>query len=125
MTYQIPQQLEYKEKIMFGLTFKQLAYALIFGIPAIITLKVFGLTVGLTFAFFLAAIGVCFMFFDFDEKVKDYFNFFKYREVALFKNVEKSFYDSFGIKEIKDKFIIDKTGKKIAVLKINPINYNI
>ena len=125
MTYQIPQQLEYKEKIMFGLTFKQLAYALIFGIPAIITLKVFGLTVGLTFAFFLAAIGVCFMFFDFDEKVKDYFNFFKYREVALFKNVEKSFYDSFGIKEIKDKFIIDKTGKKIAVLKINPINFNI
>jgi len=28
--YEIPQQLEYKEKIVFGLTFPQIAYALIF-----------------------------------------------------------------------------------------------
>ncbi|MBS3165532.1 PrgI family protein [Candidatus Woesearchaeota archaeon] len=30
MSYEIPQQLEYKEKIIFGLTFQQLLYALIF-----------------------------------------------------------------------------------------------
>ena len=28
--YEIPQQLEYKEKIVFGLTFGQLMYAMIF-----------------------------------------------------------------------------------------------
>jgi hypothetical protein len=30
MAYEIPQQLEYKEKIMFGLNFKQLAYLFVF-----------------------------------------------------------------------------------------------
>ena len=30
MGYEIPQELEYKEKIMFGLTFPQLAYAFLF-----------------------------------------------------------------------------------------------
>jgi hypothetical protein len=30
MAYEIPQQLEYKEKIIFGLTFKQLAYLFLF-----------------------------------------------------------------------------------------------
>ncbi|MBS3162414.1 PrgI family protein [Candidatus Woesearchaeota archaeon] len=32
MAYEIPSQLEYQEKIIFGLTFKQSMYAVIFGI---------------------------------------------------------------------------------------------
>ncbi len=31
MAYEIPQQLEYQEKIMFGLTFGQLGYLFLFG----------------------------------------------------------------------------------------------
>ena len=34
MAYEIPQKLEYNEKIAFGLTFKQLAYALFFSFIA-------------------------------------------------------------------------------------------
>jgi len=36
MAYQIPQQLEYKEKIMFGLTFRQLTCAFILGFISLI-----------------------------------------------------------------------------------------
>ena len=42
MTYQIPQQLQYKEKIMFGLDFKQLAYAFVFGLICVILFKTVG-----------------------------------------------------------------------------------
>jgi len=31
MSYEIPQQLEYREKVVFGLTFSQLAWAMLFG----------------------------------------------------------------------------------------------
>ncbi|MDP2909182.1 MAG: hypothetical protein Q8N77_05230 [Nanoarchaeota archaeon] len=31
MSYEIPQQLEYQEKVVFGLTFSQLAWAMLFG----------------------------------------------------------------------------------------------
>ena len=36
MAYQIPQQLEYKEQIIFGLTLRQVIYAIIFGLLAFI-----------------------------------------------------------------------------------------
>ncbi len=122
MTYQIPQQLEYKEKILFGLTFKQLAYALVFGIPAIISFKIFGLTLGFVSAFFLAAFGVCFMFFDFDKKMRDYYLFLKSRKIILKK---EDLYGFFGIKEISKNTILTTKNKKIAILRVNPINFSI
>ncbi len=125
MAYEIPQQLEYREKIMFGLTFKQLAYALVFGIPAIIALKAFGMAIGFVIAFLLAALGVCFMFFDFDKRIKEIYYFSKYREVVLTKEVKDSFFQFLGVKEIKDDLIIDSKGKKIAIIKIDPINFSI
>ena len=65
MTYQIPQQLQYKEKIMFGLTFKQLAYASIFGFIAFVFFKIMpywqaGFVVALSFTL----LGLGFVFFD-------------------------------------------------------------
>ena len=50
--YEIPQQLEYKEKIVFGLTFKQLAYA--FGFFPIIFFLIFKLNVNIGVRIFLA-----------------------------------------------------------------------
>ena len=35
MPYEIPQKLQYEEKIIFGLTFRQLIYAAIFIVPAL------------------------------------------------------------------------------------------
>jgi len=120
MGYEIPQQLEYKEKIMFGLTFKQLGYGGLFG--SIALLLFFRLPFGLyvrgmissVFTFF----GVLFMFFNFDSFLVAFVNWFKNRKVdgekfKQFKNV----------KEIKDNLIV--TNKSLSVLKVEPINFKI
>ncbi len=126
MTYQIPQQLEYKEKIMFGLTFKQIAYAVIFGLIALILYKISPLwQLGFILALFSCIIAAGFMFFDFDARIKDYWFFFKFKEVILTKELKDSFFSFLGIKKIEDNLIIDSKGKKIAILKINPINFSI
>ncbi len=39
MSYEIPQQLKHKEKIVFNLTFSQLGYATIFSIPILLLFK--------------------------------------------------------------------------------------
>ena len=54
MSYEIPQQLEYKEKIIFGLTFSQLLYALIFSPLALAFL--FKLPLALTYRVILVLI---------------------------------------------------------------------
>ena len=123
MAYQIPQQLEYKEKIMFGLTFKQLAYALIFGILSLLFFK----QINNTFLkFFLAilssSLGVGFMFLNLGGILKDYWIFFRFqKEVKGSKKLVKFL----EIKDLKDDVIINSKNKKIAVIKVRPINFQI
>ena len=88
MAYEIPQQLEYKEKIMFNLTFKQLAYAFIFGLLAILCIKKSpNQYLGFCLALFPSITAIAFMFFDLETKLKNYKSFLKYRK--LFKNDPK------------------------------------
>lgn len=122
MAYQIPQQLEYKEKIMFGLTFKQLAYAIFFSILAIVNFKIINNNYGFAFAFFWACIGVSFIFFDLESKIRDYWFYYKSRKIQLTKDNANSF---LGIKEIKEGLIVMNNDKKVAILKISPINFSI
>jgi len=81
--YEIPQQLEYKEKIVFGLTFGQLFYAMLFfplafylffKLNARLEIRVF-----LTFIPVLLATG--FMFFDLADKIKDGVGWFRLRKL--------------------------------------------
>jgi type IV secretory pathway VirB4 component len=123
MTYQIPQQLTYKEKIMFGLTFKQLVYALIFGVVALALFKIISYTpIATVLAFLTSLIGVCFMFFDMDMILRDYYYYFRFRKITLMK---KDIYSFFGVTDIKEDCIINVKGKKIAVIKVTPINFSI
>lgn len=100
--YEIPQQLEYKEKIVFGLTFGQLMYAMIF-IP--IAIIFFRLNVPLPLKIFLSAIpcvwGAGFMFFDFSGHIKNWYVWYKFRKLKDLYHMEKFFL----IQEIKDNFI--------------------
>ena len=121
MTYQIPQQLAYQEKIMFGLTFKQLLYAFLFGtISLLIFRKISNLTLGIILATIPSAIGLGFIFFDLEEKIKNYYLYCKLR-----KSENKKLAELFGIKEIKDNLIITSKNKKIAILKVNTVNFSI
>ncbi|MBU0761377.1 MAG: ATP-binding protein, partial [Nanoarchaeota archaeon] len=121
MPYQIPQQLAYKEKIMFGLTFKQLAYAFVFGLLSLLFFKrIDGLYLKFSLVILSSALGVGFMFLNLAEILKDYWVFFRFqREVKGSKKLVKFL----GIKDIKDNVIINSKNKKIAVLKIRPINF--
>ncbi len=122
MAYQIPQQLEYREKIMFGLTFKQLAYALGFGIFSFIVFRKVIFPFGFVLSFILASIGIGFMFLDFDVKIKNYYFYFKSRK---FSTKIGDFSKFVGFNKIQDDVIIDSRNKKIAILKVNPVNFSI
>ncbi len=90
--YEIPQQLAYKEKIVFGLTFEQLLYALIFLPIAIIFFK---MNIPLQVKVFLILIPVSlaagFMFFDLKSKIKNWYWWFKFRDIKDNKKIEKLF----------------------------------
>jgi len=123
MSYQIPQQLEYKEKIMFGLTFKQLMYAFVFGLTGILFYK----TITNPYAkysliFTSSMLGIGFMFLSFDKLLKNYVIFFKNRKLTKDSIKLQQF---LGIKNVEEKCIILSTNKKVSVLKVQPINFSI
>ena len=101
--YEIPQQLEYKEKIVFGLTFGQLIYGLIFFPFAFYFFfrlnAPLGVRVFLTFIPVTIASG--FMFFDLTRHIRNFISWYKFREVKLKWILEKLF----GVKEIKEDYI--------------------
>ena len=123
MPYQIPQQLAYKEKIMFGLTFKQLVYAFVFGLLSLLFFKrIDGLYLKFTLVILSSALGVGFMFLNLAGILKDYWVFFRFqREVKGSKKLIKFL----GIKDVRDSVIINSKNKKIAILKVRPINFTI
>jgi len=120
--YEIPQQLEYKEKIIFGLTFSQLAYAFAFFPIAFFFL--FKLNASLAVRFFLAMFPVCigigFIFFDLGTQLKKWLIWFRLRELKKKEKIEQFF----SIKKIEDNLIYTQK-EKLAVLKIDSINFQI
>jgi len=104
--YEIPQQLEYKEKIVFGLTFGQMMYALIF-FPIAFSFF-FRLNASLGVRVFLTFIPVSlaagFMFFNLSSHIKNWVIWYRLKEIKTKDKMEKLF----GIKEIKDDLICTK-----------------
>lgn len=73
--YEIPQELKYKEKIVFGLTFRQLAWAILF-LPIVLLILAkthYDLTTKLFIASIPAILASLFMFFNFSTKLKNFF----------------------------------------------------
>ncbi|MEK6917830.1 MAG: DUF87 domain-containing protein [Nanoarchaeota archaeon] len=165
--YEIPQQLEYKEKIVFGLTFKQLAYA--FGFFPLVFFLLFKINASWAVRIFLAiypaSLAVGFIFFDLDEKLKKWISWFMLREISAkrekgkidklwemiseknkkflierwkrMKKDKEGFWfklskwlnrnrikEFFSIIKVEDNLIYTKKNK-IAVLKVEPINFDI
>ena len=120
--YEIPQQLEYKERIVFGLNFSQLAYALVF-FPIVFSI-LFKLDLPIEARVILslipASLAVGFMYFDLLSKLKDWHSWYNLREI---KDPEK-INSVFELGQIKDNYIFYKN-KKISILKIDSINFGI
>jgi conjugal transfer ATP-binding protein TraC len=122
MSYQIPQQLQYKEKIMFGLTFKQLAYAFVFGILALSSFRVAGNEIGTVLALFFIVSGACFVFLNVEDYIKSWAVYLKFRKANKGDEKLEKFLE---VKEIENDLIVLDKKKKVAILKIYPMNFGI
>jgi len=120
MTYDIPPPLQHKEKIIFGLTFIQLAYAL----PSLllILLLIFKLPLPIEFSGAISIIplslAVFFMFFDGKNKTTNFIKHLKTQEADVENNKLK---DVINIKEVKEE-VVYTPKNKLAVLEVIPLN---
>jgi hypothetical protein len=107
MAYEIPQKLQYEEKIIFGLTFRQLVYALIFLVPSlVIFLKTsFNIFIKLAICAVLISLGVMFMFFNLSRLIKNFLAWKKFRLALLMDEKMKEF---LGIKNIENGILYIK-----------------
>jgi len=122
MAYEIPQQLAYKEKIIFGLTFKQLIYAFLSLMTSMIFIKSINNNFGFVLAILPIFTGICFMFFDFDQHLKNYYIFLKSKKLTRGTLQLQNF---IGVKSIEKDCIVTSNNKKVSVIKVRPINFSI
>ena len=123
MAYEIPQQLQYREKIIFGLDFKQFGYSVIFGVIVLFIFKSnLLLSVKVTLSTFIVVLAVGFMFLDFGRRIKDFLIFMKFKKACY---PDKNLVKFLGVKNVKDDVIINEKKKRVAVFKVGTINFGI
>lgn len=123
MAYQIPQQLEYQERIVFGLTFKQLIYGMLFTLVSVFFFKrIPWFFLKASLISFSVAMGIGFMFFNLGFHIKNYWFFLRFRKLT---NLDIELREFFKIRDIKEDFLIKSNGKRIAILNVMPLNFKI
>jgi len=123
MAYEIPQQLQYNEKIIFGLNFKQLAYLFLFApLMLFIFFKTnWHIAIKIMLIAVLLVDAVAFMFFNLDYHLKGWIVWYKFRKVSNSAKINAFI----GVKEVKDDIIYTLDNRKLAILKIEAINFSI
>ena len=99
MSYEIPQQLRYEEKIIFGLTARQLGYASISFIPALMLFvkSNLGIVIRIILSTSLICVGSLFMFFDFSGYIGNFLAWFRFRNVSI---SDKKMIDFLGLEKV-------------------------
>ena len=122
MAYDIPQELEYEEKIIFNLTWKQLAYATIFLPPALlILLKLpYSIEIRIILASIPITLGIAFMFFNFASFIQNTIRWFQFRNT---KFMSKKMKEYVGIQKIEKDVLFLKNGLKLGFLCATPLNF--
>ena len=125
MPYEIPKNLKYEEKIVFGLTFWQfvwlggfggLAAVIFFRLPLSIFLKA-------PLSVFFMVLGVGFAFLDFGKYLRDYKAFRKSVRKAGF--LDKRLREFVEVKKIENDAVYLCNGALRAILEVTPINFSI
>ena len=85
MTYEIPQELQYQEKIIFGLTFQQLMYAVIFSPLAIALLfkTPFPLYIRISLALIPSGLAGVFMFTSIPKQLKNWIKWLTWQKIDI------------------------------------------
>jgi|ETN01SMinimDraft_4_1059930.scaffolds.fasta_scaffold21445_2 hypothetical protein len=122
MAYEIPQSLKYEEKIIFGLTTRQLAYLSISCLPIAILFKT-GLPFALKiiFSVMCVSIGGSFAFLKLDKKFFEIFQFYKSNNQLGF--FDKKISEIIGVKKVECDLIILNDNSIVGILQVIPINF--
>jgi len=127
MSYEIPQSLQYKERIVFNLTLEQLMYAAGFGfVAAFLYAKLpFSLPIRVSIAFVPVGIGLLFMYFDLRRRIADFWAWFSFRKATMFDKAMKRFLQLSAIEHSCYKVVTKQGEKRVAVLMVEPLNFKI
>lgn len=117
MSYEIPQQLQYEEKIIFGLTFKQLFYAALFMVPSLFIFFKTRIDIYIKAVLTALLLGTAslFMFFNFSTYIGNVLNWTKFREINI---MDKKMIQFLAIEKIQNGVVyVSKTKKSIQKKK--------
>lgn len=116
MSYEIPQQLQYEEKIIFGLTFRQLFYAALFVIPCLIIFfkTKIDIYIKVVISAILLGIASLFMFFGFSNYISNILNWTKFREMHI---TDPKMIQFLGISKIQNGVVYVSKAKRAAETK--------
>src|SRR3989338_5413742 len=126
MPYEIPSELQYHEKIVFGLTMQQLGWALLFGTPALfVVLKTeLALPFKVAIATVCTAVAVLFMFCGAFGWLRHILAWWQMRE---FEEGEPEMDEFLPMSYEKGSVLVgeDLPKRKLAILKLSPVNFAI
>ncbi|MGV8085470.1 MAG: VirB4 family type IV secretion system protein [Candidatus Bilamarchaeum sp.] len=124
MAYDIPDEIRYKEKIIANLDLMQLLYCIAFGLTAYFAYKLpIEGDVKFIIQSIILIIGFAVVFLKFDEKLRDILSY--YCGLRRAANNSKPAQKFFEVKFIKDNLIHLDDGQAIAIIEIQPLNFNL
>jgi hypothetical protein len=125
MSYEIPKNLKYEEKVIFNLSLQQAIWLGLFIMPATILLLKSPLTIEInaSIAIVLAIFGLGFAFLNFKEHSITLYKYFSQpRQLGYLSKRMANFIE---VKEIREDSIFLNNSSAKAILQINPINFHI
>lgn len=122
MSYEIPQELQYKERIVFGLTMQQLVYAALAAFPILLIMRTsLDIWLRVVVSLCIATVGLLCIYADLPRKVVQYVRYLRDKSLTRWDAKAIKWLGINGIQE--NCFILDKG--KVAVLRIDPLNFKI
>jgi len=124
VSYDIPDEIKYREKIVFGLDFRQLGYACVFGLLAFFSynLPLTGQAKLILPAFF-GILGAGFIIFKLEETVSDLWHFYTGIRKADSKSARSQ--GLMGVRAIENSEVELMDGSLRAILQVEPINFSL
>jgi hypothetical protein len=125
MSYEIPKDIKYQEKILFNLSFEQALWVGLFGfiIFALFFKTNIAFEIKTTLSITIALAGIGFAFLNLQTKITHLISFLKKpRKMGYLDNSMKKF---FGIKKIEKDSVYFQNGSVKAIVHVQPINFNI
>ena len=127
MTYEIPQSLQYKERVVFNLTIEQFVYAAVAGLLAFLIYAKLPLVLSarIILASIPIAIAVPFMYFDLWNKISDLWGWYRFRQCSMFNPALKKYLQLLAVEQNCYHLQTKQGVKRVAVLSVEPLNFGI